>query len=881
MQNISAEKLQRNLRELSIYLDLDVKKLAEMVRGYHPLELLKMACWEYRRIDQTSKPDDAFSRLVALRTVEYLQAVVTAAPAGSNSSSNRNIKSKDWKRLGQLMEDFCKRTIRYIDNYTLLCSRQGMFGDESDPQSLVDMVRFQQRCFNWCFPSAIGQGEIADRISVLHQRLLPFSEAIGQTFECGLDALLAAFTLIAHNAQEGIDKLREDCSVFKDSSMVQIERLRAELGAGPSMQELMERVIREQGWEGLVSNLVDRRDDFGLYDILKLTSLPPSVCDRLAVSVGDGTASYESSAHAGWLLYELPSRKKPFFKFNGTYYCFTGLLLLSDAYEAIKSAVLQAFPGYASEWEAIEKSQRTTAPISILERLLPSLSTSRDIPCERPDGSFVLISAVFQDARSVVLTQVSPVACTASPFDVPSDVIQSMRDESIAIDSAKGGLASLEDDRTKSILYIDASSDAIRLPDAPPVDGFLSLSFGALISLASRWDGAPLLRTLLSLPPAASESSDLSEMDSEDEISEEQPEVLVADMKEQLDTPIEDSLVSTDSPLESFESEPIPSPDDDSSDDCTPEQASEVEVALESDLSSEPELVDDDYVASELEDFDYDDSPYATVSSAVLDPVRATLDPPEARSDVVVVDSQPELFTFASDDFSVPVPSVLDEHEPSLIPEDSQPPQPEEIADHVLVAPEIASDSIAKAVMDPMVETEPMVEAEPVVVMEPESIAVPDEPNSMDMPSCPVVVEEVLAKLGTRAGSEFRRICQSSGDDFLNGVVKLINQAKAAQLNDGKDKMFTLPGTELTIVLCVPQVDKLREMERRNNVAAIMYTQEKTQWHALYITYNTAGILADAKEMMMRQSDFSTSDWKLIMAMGEKILARRREHGTT
>ncbi len=151
----------------------------------------------------------------------------------------------------------------------------------------------------------------------------------------------------------------------------------------------------------------------------------------------------------------------------------------------------------------------------------------------------------------------------------------------------------------------------------------------------------------------------------------------------------------------------------------------------------------------------------------------------------------------------------------------------------------------------------------------------------MDIPSCPAVVGELLAKLGTRAGSEFRRICQSSGDDFLNGVVKLINQAKAAQMNDGKDKMFTLPGTELTIVLCVPQVDKLREMERRNNVAAIMYTQEKTQWHALYIIYNTAGILADAKEMMMRQSDFSTSDWKLVMAMGEKILARRREHGTT
>ena len=132
-----------------------------------------------------------------------------------------------------------------------------------------------------------------------------------------------------------------------------------------------------------------------------------------------------------------------------------------------------------------------------------------------------------------------------------------------------------------------------------------------------------------------------------------------------------------------------------------------------------------------------------------------------------------------------------------------------------------------------------------------------------------------MSRLGC-AGNEFRRLCETSSADFLNGVSKLINQAKAAQTIDGKDKMFTLPGTELTVVLCVPQVDILREMERRNNVAAIMYTQGKAVWHALYITYNAAGILAEAQEVPLRQSEFSPSDWKLVMAMGEKILARRK-----
>ena len=136
-----------------------------------------------------------------------------------------------------------------------------------------------------------------------------------------------------------------------------------------------------------------------------------------------------------------------------------------------------------------------------------------------------------------------------------------------------------------------------------------------------------------------------------------------------------------------------------------------------------------------------------------------------------------------------------------------------------------------------------------------------------------------MSRLG-RKENEFKNLCETSDADFLNGVSKLINQARSAQQIDGKDKMFTLPGTDLTVVLCVPNVDTLREMERRNNVAAVMYTQGKNAWHALYITYNVAGVLADAREATLRQSEFSPADWKLVMAMGEKILARRKNGNT-
>lgn len=116
MTDVSAEKIQKNLKEASIFINTDVSNIVAIIDRFHPLELMKMACWEQRRIWH-DRPNDMFAQVTASRLVSYLQSVVAARKAPY--SQNTDIKEKDWKRLVKLFDDLCRKSIRYTDNFAL------------------------------------------------------------------------------------------------------------------------------------------------------------------------------------------------------------------------------------------------------------------------------------------------------------------------------------------------------------------------------------------------------------------------------------------------------------------------------------------------------------------------------------------------------------------------------------------------------------------------------------------------------------------------------------------------------------------------------------------------------------------------------------------
>ena len=214
MLGVSAEKLQKNLKEVSIFIANDVTNIIEILDRFHPLELVKMACWERRRI-LYDRPNDLFAQRRASRLVWYLQSLVGAKKPPF--SENTEIKEKDWKRLVTLFDDLCRKSIRYTDNYAL-----SLYADQQITREDL-LVAFQDYATDSILPPITDKQYIAKQHNALKYQLQPFNSLVSEVFDAKLDGLLTAFVSLATNAHEGIDKLREDSTVFKQASLLQLE----------------------------------------------------------------------------------------------------------------------------------------------------------------------------------------------------------------------------------------------------------------------------------------------------------------------------------------------------------------------------------------------------------------------------------------------------------------------------------------------------------------------------------------------------------------------------------------------------------------------------------------------------------------------------------
>ena len=145
---MTKEKAGKNMEEAQNYIALDLGNIAKCIRPYHPLEVLKMAAWEERRL-MHSRAKDPESQLVAHLLPVLLQSVVqsTIFDVSDGMSSNRAIKQKDWNRLLSLTEDTVRRILRYIDAYTVFTIKSGRISEENGEE-------YRNTIFSQLFPPA-------------------------------------------------------------------------------------------------------------------------------------------------------------------------------------------------------------------------------------------------------------------------------------------------------------------------------------------------------------------------------------------------------------------------------------------------------------------------------------------------------------------------------------------------------------------------------------------------------------------------------------------------------------------------------------------------------------------------------------------------------
>ena len=308
---MSREKAEKNIQEALNYLRLDFRNLGILIGQYHPLEVLKMAAWEERRMSRTKARDPLAAATGRLLPV-LLQSVVqsTVYDVSNGISSNRNIKEKDWQRIKSLSEDVAKRIIRSIECYTVLAVHTGKITEEK-------ALKYRELLFIEAFPP-VEDLENVERLSYMTYAAMHGSEAvIKEKYGTTPEVLVDQIYRIIKRGLEGIDKLSEESSIYKSEVETIMAQKRAE---DPTRiitdEDLVHEIIHENGWEARVSRLAGERDDFDLFRPDFAANLPAKTYETLSVYPGT------LDMHGMMLKGLWPATVYPFLRFGDMYFSF-------------------------------------------------------------------------------------------------------------------------------------------------------------------------------------------------------------------------------------------------------------------------------------------------------------------------------------------------------------------------------------------------------------------------------------------------------------------------------------------------------------------------------------------------------------------------------
>ena len=114
--------------------------------------------------------------------------------------------------------------------------------------------------------------------------------------------------------------------------------------------------------------------------------------------------------------------------------------------------------------------------------------------------------------------------------------------------------------------------------------------------------------------------------------------------------------------------------------------------------------------------------------------------------------------------------------------------------------------------------------------------------------------------------------CTEGQRDELAGVME---KALAACREDGKDKMFAIPDTTISVCIFRTTRDPMLEIQRRENVGALMFADGHDTWNSLELYVNELGSLVKCEYRKVTRFSFSDWEWKIVEKLGQRILDRR------
>ena len=211
------------------------------------------------------------------------------------------------------------------------------------------------------------------------------------------------------------------------------------------------------------------------------------------------------------------------------------------------------------------------------------------------------------------------------------------------------------------------------------------------------------------------------------------------------------------------------------------------------------------------------------------------------------------------------------------LPEPEEEAEPEPVVDEATSEAEPIVAPIPQPETESQPEPEPVSEPQPAPAPEPQpEVATEPEPVSAKIPDEPLLLLDAITKSFNKENS-LTAFASQHNYEQRKEISNYIDSAWQACIKDGHDKMFTIPESTISVVIFKASPDPMLQMQRRQNVGALMYLNQKDSWDALEIPVNENGALLEPAFTTITKRSFTDWQWRIVENIGLKMLERRKK----
>ena len=312
VSSLSPVKAKRNVEESKAFLLNDFSSMGKILSSYSPLEMMKMARWEERRVLALGGKDIVKKKSAVLLPI-LLQSIVESN-AFRPVSSSVEIKLKDWDRIKTLSEDVVRRIARWIDSKVSIAIGEGKV-------TVEDAFGLRAAIEERLLPSEMDEKTLERETWLLRALLEEVPDFQGRF---GIDSPSFALNIknIAKVGLNGIDNLVRDVAVYSQEYSLSEAQLRArgEL-EGLDESEIFNLITKRNHWEGRAKELSNLRDGYSLFMPSYASSLPFSTYGFYSMKAGQ--LDLMSFLEKGFW----PALRYPFIELEGKHYSFVAMHL--------------------------------------------------------------------------------------------------------------------------------------------------------------------------------------------------------------------------------------------------------------------------------------------------------------------------------------------------------------------------------------------------------------------------------------------------------------------------------------------------------------------------------------------------------------------------